>query len=85
MAKKPTGTAALLKKRLDEVGAEKARREKALASLQDKLRADPYDAELRAKVQRAKEPLIALSDEHGELARAVSAASGGKSFSPLPG
>lgn len=72
------------KARLKKVEAEIAKQERALAAMQDKLRADPMDADLRARVQDAKRPLIALTDERGFLARAITMEAGGTSYSPLP-
>jgi hypothetical protein len=55
-----------------------SKQEKQLAKLQDQLRVDPYNADLRARVQEAKRPLAILADERGELARSVSRLAGGK-------
>lgn len=75
-------TTDLLKQRLKEVHTEKARLEAALGKLQDKLRDDPYDDKLRAKVHEAKREIAQVSDEHGDLARAVATAQGGTNHAP---
>jgi hypothetical protein len=68
--------------RLAEVDKEIADRTKRLQPLQEKLRADPNNADLRAQVQAEKQHFFRLSDERGELARAVSRLAGGKQFTP---
>ena len=68
--------------RLRELEKDIASREKELAGLQERLRGNPYDDATRRAVQDAKRALIPLTEERGELARAVSRLAGGKQFMP---
>jgi hypothetical protein len=72
MAKDP------FKARLTGIKSEVEKRENALAKLQVRLRADPYDADLRRQVQDAKAALIPFLDEKAEIQRAISRMTGGK-------
>ena len=75
--------------RLKEVDRELDAKRKDLEKLQQQLlghsAADNKRLELVAKVQAAKAPVIELTVEQGELARAVSRMAGGTSHSPQPG
>jgi L-lactate utilization protein LutB len=53
-----------------------------LRPMQDKLRADPYNADLRARVQSAKREIAKAVDDYNQLARTASTVAGGKNFSP---
>jgi septal ring factor EnvC (AmiA/AmiB activator) len=80
-----TKTVDLAKARFKEVEKEIAAQEKVLAKVQDKLRVMPYRSTPEAQklikdIQAAKEPLIELANERGDLARMVASASGGKNY-----
>lgn len=77
-------TVELLKQALKEVGAEKERAEADLAKLQEKLRQDTFNVAQREKVQAAKVEIGKICDKYAELARAVSAMSGGTNHTPAP-
>jgi hypothetical protein len=79
-----TSTVDLFKQRLEEVTAEKEKQEAAVMKLQDKLRPDPYNADLRRKVQDAKNDLGKLNNEHSELSRSIATASGATNHFPPP-
>lgn len=62
--------------------SKKAKLEADLAKLQEKLRPDPNNAQLRGEVQALKRDVARASDEYSELARASSLLLGGKNHSP---
>ena len=57
-----------------------AKLQRDLLPFQEKLRANPYDAELRELVQAKKREIAVVADEAGELARVRSKLAGGKQF-----
>lgn len=67
---------------LKDVEKRIAAQEAVLAKAQEAYRKDPTNADLRAAVQQAKEPLMQLSIDRGFYARANSEALGGKSHMP---
>lgn len=82
------GTAPNFEQQLADVVKERTKLENDLVKKQEKLRGidrqaqpDKY-AEALAPVQEAKAKIGAISQEHVELARMVSAMKGGKNFSP---
>jgi hypothetical protein len=80
MAKASSGN--VFETRLAEIDKEIADRTKRLQPLQDRLRSDPNNADLRSQVQAEKQHFFRLADERGELARAVSRMAGGQQFTP---
>lgn len=72
----------VFERRMEELDTVIEQKEASLQALQEELRANPYNAELRAKVQAAKVPLIELANERGEIARSISRMAGGKQYAP---
>lgn len=67
---------------LKDIETQIAKQEAVLAEAQEAYRKDPTNAELRAAVQQAKQPLMQLSIDRGFYARANSEALGGTSHMP---
>jgi hypothetical protein len=82
-------TSDMLAQRLKEVEGELDSKRKALEKAQADLRGhaavDAKRLELVAKVQEAKQPVISLTEEQGELARSISRLVGGTNHAPIPG
>jgi hypothetical protein len=78
-----------LTSRLEAVVAEREKAERALAKAQDKLRGidrqDAAYANEAAKVNDLKAEIGRISNDHAELARAVSLVSGGTNHTPPAG
>jgi hypothetical protein len=72
----------VFKEKLKEIEAEIAKHEKAVAQAQEAYRKDPTNADLRGRIQAAKQPLTALSIDRGFYLRAISEQAGGKSHMP---
>lgn len=68
--------------KLNDIDARIADHEEAVAKAQAAYRKDPLNADLRAAVHAAKQPLMALSVERGFYARAISELAGGQSHMP---
>lgn len=71
-----------LEQKLKDIEQQIAEHEDAVAAAQDAYRKDPARADLRAAVQAAKQPLMALSVERGFYLRAISEIAGGTSHMP---
>lgn len=68
--------------KLAEIETQIEEHEAAVTKAQEAFRKDPNNPELRAAVQQAKQPLMALSVERAFYARAISEAQGGTSYMP---
>jgi len=78
-----TSTADLLRARLKEVAADKDKQEASLEKAKEAFRAAP-DESKRGKLNEIKAATAKICDEYADLARAVSAMSGGTNHAPAP-